>query len=236
MNRRLTLKQLPMQDRPRERLIDQGPGSLSDAELLAILLRTGTDRDTAVQLAHRLLMTESGGAGPGLRFLATATIEELMKIRGVGPVKAAQIKAAVELGRRLAASAVDRRSITGPADIAGMVMEDMRHLDREQFRVILLNTKNHVLAVELVSIGGLNSSPVHPREIFKQALRRSAAAVILVHNHPSGDPAPSDEDVNVTRRLQRAGELLGIAVLDHIVIGDGRFISLRQRGDITGPR
>ena len=259
---------MPLEDRPRERLIASGAQVLSNAELVAVLIRTGSHHETAIEVASRLIgrgataaaggkagaggtagdgagvsagagAEDAGGAGEagtpgaaaaGLRHLATASIEELSAVRGIGPVKAAQIKAAIELGRRLACATASRPAVRTPADVAGLVMEGMRYLDKEHFQVVLLNTKNQVLGVELVSVGGLSSSLVHPREIFKVALRRSAAAIILVHNHPSGDPEPSPEDIGVTGRLVEAGRLLGIEVLDHVVIGDGCYASLRQRG------
>lgn len=221
-----TVKEMPPDQRPRERLISYGAEVLSNAEILAILLGSGTGRETSIELAQRIL----SGKG-GISFLAEATVEELVGIRGVGPAKTAQIKAAVELGKRLASSTRwERPVIKSPADVFHLVGEDMRYLDREHFNVILLNTKNHVLGVENVSIGSLNASLVHPRELFKKAILKSAAGIILVHNHPSGDPQPSQEDKQVTCRMAKAGEIIGIEVLDHIVIGDGRFASLRERG------
>lgn len=221
-----TVKEMPPDQRPRERLISYGAEVLSNAEILAILLGSGTGRETSIELAQRILR----GKG-GISFLAEATVEELVGIRGVGPAKTAQIKAAVELGKRLVSSTRwERPVIKSPVDVFHLVGEDMRYLDREHFNVILLNTKNHVLGVENVSIGSLNASLVHPRELFKKAILKSAAGIILVHNHPSGDPQPSQEDKQVTCRMAEAGEIIGIEVLDHIVIGDGRFASLRERG------
>lgn len=205
-----------------------GPEALSAAELLAILLGTGSAEESALELANRIL------SGPrGLRYLAEAPLEELCGIRGVGLAKAAQIKAAVELGRRLACLGPGFSPVVrSPQQVSTLVMEEMCYLDREHFRVVLLNTKNRVLAVETVSVGSLNSSLVHPREVFKKAVQRSAAAVILVHNHPSGDPSPSSEDVEITRRLCEAGKIIGIEVLDHIIIGDHVFVSLKEKGYI----
>lgn len=223
---RLTMKDMPSELRPRERLLKEGARTLTDAELLAILIRTGTSRNTALDLAAVILANFNG-----LRGLVQASVEELSAVKGVGPAKAAQIKAALELGKRLAADSGEERAvIKTPADAAGLVMEEMRHLDREHFRALLLNAKNQVIGQEVISIGTLNSSAVHPRELFKSAIKRSAAALILVHNHPSGDPSPSREDVEVTRRLVEVGRLIGIEVLDHLVIGDNKFSSLKAKG------
>lgn len=220
------IKELPPDLRPRERMLEAGPGSLSNAELLAILLRTGNNEESALQMAHRLL-TNKGG----LRFLGEAQLRELMSIKGVGLAKASQIKAAVELGRRIVALKGDSRTVVkSPGDVAALVMDEMRFLDREHFQILCLNTKNHVTARETVSIGGLDSSLVHPREVFKNPIKWSAAAIILIHNHPSGDPSPSKEDVAVTTRLVEAGRILGIGVLDHIIIGDDRYCSLKEKG------
>jgi len=225
---RWTIKDLPVEMRPREKMQSQGPEALSDGELLAILIRVGGRSESALDLANRLLAQPQG-----LRFLVEATIEELSRIKGIGLAKASQIKAAVELGRRISLDRGEIRPvIRSPEDVAALLMEKMRFLDREHFQVLTLNTKNQVLGIETAFIGSLNSSIVHPREIFKEAIRRSAAALILVHNHPSGDPNPSPEDLAVTRRLQEAGQLLGIEVLDHVIIGDQRFYSLKQQGNI----
>lgn len=231
---RLTIKEMNAEDRPRERLAKYGPETLSNAELLAIIIRTGTKDETAVDLANQLLsgkgLAAPGGSG-GLPGLAAAKTEELCQMRGIGPAKAVQIKAALELGRRLSGTAADRRTAIGtPAQASSLMMDEMRFLDREHFRIIILNTKNQVMGVELVSVGSLNSTVVHPREVFKTPLKRSAAAIILVHNHPSGDPTPSQEDIDLTRRLVEAGKVLGIGVLDHIIIGDNRYVSLKERG------
>ncbi len=223
---RLTISNMPEELRPRERLREVGPGALSLAELLAIILRIGSRQETALELAHRILLDPRG-----LRFLAEATFDELCQIKGIGLAKAAQIKAALELGKRLACLEPDLKpAIHTPEEASNLVMEEMCYLDREYFRVVLLNTKNRVLVVETVSIGSLNASLVHPREVFKRAIQKSAAAIILVHNHPSGDPAPSPEDLEVTQRLCEAGRVVGIEVLDHIIIGDHVFTSLRAKG------
>lgn len=223
---RITIKDMPVESRPRERLIREGAGALTDLELLAILLRTGTATGSAMELAAALL-----GCFGSLRALVQASVEELSTIRGVGPAKAAMLKAALELGRRIASGSDEMRPvIRSPEDAACLVMEEMRHLDREHFRALLLNTKNQVIARDVISIGTLNSSAVHPRELFKNAIKRNAAAVILVHNHPSGDPTPSREDLEVTMRLVEAGRIIGIEVLDHLIIGDNKFASLKAKG------
>ncbi|MDK2821002.1 MAG: repair protein RadC [Clostridia bacterium] len=219
-----TIKEMLAELRPRERLLNFGVEALSNAELLAILIRTGTKTETAIDVATRLLSKPEG-----LKYLAEASIEELQKQKGIGLAKASELKAALELGRRLAAFTLSRKVIKNPQDVANLLMEEMRCLDREYFRTVSLNIKNYVLAVDNVSIGGLNSSLAHPREVFKDPIRRSAASIILAHNHPSGDPTPSKEDIEVTKRLSEAGKILGINVLDHLIIGDGRFVSLKER-------
>lgn len=225
MEYRTTIKDLPGDVRPRERLVTHGAQALSNIELLAILLRTGNDQETALEVAQRML------AEGGLAFLARASAQELQhSFRGVGLAKACQIKAAIELGRRVALAGDQRLTISSPQEVAGLVMEEMRHLDREHFRAVALGTKNQVLGVESVSVGTLNSSIVHPREVFKAAIRRNAAALILVHNHPSGDPAPSRDDVAITARLVEAGKILGIEILDHVIIGDRCYVSFKEQG------
>lgn len=220
----LTIKQLPPELRPRERLIQYGAGSLSNAELLAIVLGTGTKNKTTVQLSEKLLSHFQT-----LGSLGRCTIEELCSIGGIGKVKATQILAALEIGRRAStASPSERFTINSPEDVMRLLMPDMRYLDREHFKALILNIKHQVLRVVDISIGSLNSSVVHPRELYKMVIRHNGAAVVVVHNHPSGDPTPSSEDIAVTKRLERAGEVLGIDLLDHIILGDGRFVSLKE--------
>ncbi|MDN5347267.1 MAG: repair protein RadC [Clostridia bacterium] len=224
MSEWVTIKEMPRELRPRERLQTFGAQALSDGELLALLIRTGTKKETALDLARKLLSSPQG-----LRFIAEASLEELKKQKGIGLAKACQLKAAIELGRRLAAYMQERISVRSPRDVVNLLIDEMRFLDREHFRTVSLNTKNQVLAINTVSVGSLNSSIVHPREVFKDPIRHSAAAVVLVHNHPSGDPEPSQEDLMVTRRLAEAGKILGIEVLDHLVLGDGRYVSFKER-------
>jgi DNA repair protein RadC len=213
-------------ERPRERLERLGPQSLTNAELLAILLRTGTHGENAVQVGQRLLMHFSGISG-----LHRASFEEVCAEHGIGKAKAAQIKAAIELGRRLIQESPEQRPVIhSPADAAAFVQYDMSALEQEELRVILLDTRNQILQIESVYRGSLNSSQVRVGELFKAAIRRNAAAVIIVHNHPSGDPTPSPDDVAITRAVVQAGKLLDVDVLDHLVIGSGRYVSLKERG------
>ncbi|WP_308634765.1 RadC family protein [Paenibacillus silvisoli] len=222
------LKDIPAIDRPRERMLAVGAEALSHAELLAILIRTGTKRESAVLLASRLLK-ECGS----LRGLVDMSVAEMTKIRGIGAAKAVQLRAGIELGRRIARSErVELPVIRRPEDAANLVMEELRYLKQEHFVCLFLNTKNQVILKETLSIGTLNATLVHPREVFRAAIKCSSASLICVHNHPSGDPTPSAEDVALTHRLMEAGELVGIDVLDHLVIGDNRFISLKEQGHL----
>ena len=221
-----TIKELPSSERPRERLLNYGPSALSSAELLAIILRTGTQRENVVQMAHRLLIEFDGLAG-----LARAGAAELMGHKGMGPAKVTQVKAALELGRRmLIASPDDRPQIRSPADAANLVMTEMSLLEQEQLRVMLLDTKNRVMTTKTVYKGSLNTSMIRVGELFRDAIRANCAALIVLHNHPSGDQTPSPEDIAVTRQIFDAGRLLDIEVLDHLVIGQQRFVSLKERG------
>ncbi|MDP4127308.1 MAG: DNA repair protein RadC [Bacillota bacterium] len=220
------LKELPEELLPRERLYQIGPEALSNREVLAILLRTGIKGENVLTLAERILIEVGGLSG-----LGKLTVHELAQLHGLGKAKASEVKAALELGRRsVSVDPMSRPVVNSPQDVAHMVMEEMRFLDREHFRVVSLSTKNHVLGISPISIGSLNSSLVHPRECFKEAIRRNSNAIILLHNHPSGDPTPSKEDIEVTRRLADGGKILGIEVLDHVIIGDNRYISLKERG------
>lgn len=211
---------------PRERLDCLGPGALSDAELLALLLRTG-DRTADVSTVAASLLECHGG----LHGLARAGVRELELHTGMGPAKSATVCASLELGRRLAARRLHAGSaIRSPADVFAHFHPSLRHVQHEKFIAVLLDGRHRVLREEVVSQGTLTASLVHPREVFRPALRESAAALILVHNHPSGDPSPSAEDREVTRRLARAGELLGVRVLDHVVVAERGFCSLQEDG------
>lgn len=223
---KLMIRDYPTDERPRERMVQSGAASLSNQELLAIILRTGTKSESVLQLSNRVLTTFEG-----LRLLKEASLEEITNINGIGLAKAVQIMAAVEIGRRIGNLAFDDRySIRSPEDGANYVMNDMRFLSQEHFVCLYLNTKNQVLHKQTIFIGSLNASIVHPREVFKEAFRRSAASIICIHNHPSGDPTPSREDIEVTKRLVECGKIIGIDVLDHLIIGEKKYVSLKEKG------
>ena len=221
-----TIKDMPVGERPRERLQHYGAGALSTAELIAILLRSGVAGESVLHLAERLLARYGGITG-----LAQASFAELCQEKGIGPAKVTQIKAALELGRRLlVASPQERPQVRSPADAANLLMLEMSLLAQEQMRVILLDSKNRVLAIPTIYQGSLNTSLIRVGELFREAIRQNCAAIIVVHNHPSGDPTPSPEDVLVTKQIVEAGKLLDIEVLDHLVIGRQRYVSLKERG------
>lgn len=226
VNYGVMIRDMASDQRPRERLMGVGAGAVSTAELIAIILRTGNRGESVLRLAERLI-TEFQGL-PGL---SRATIPELMQVHGIGAAKAVEIKAALEMGRRLLASAPQERpTVKSPDDAANLLMSEMMFLEQEHLRLILLDTRNGVLATPTIYKGSLNSSVVRIAELFRAAIRANAAAFIVAHNHPSGDPSPSPEDINVTRQLVKAGELLDLKVLDHIIIGHQRYVSMKQRG------
>lgn len=223
---RYRITDMATSERPRERLARLGPEALTNAELVAILLRSGVPGLNALQLAQRVLM-ESGG----LTGLHRVSFDELRRYRGLGPAKAAQLKSAVELGRRLAVATPEERPvIQSPEDAAGLVLYEMGALEREQLRVLILDTRNRLVRTREVYRGSLNSSWIRIGEVFRDAVRLNAAAVIIAHNHPSGDPTPSPEDVAVTKAMVEAGKLLDIEVLDHLVVGQGRYVSMKAKG------
>lgn len=219
---------LPKNERPRERMLRYGSEVLSNSELLAIILRTGSKDEDILSLCRKLLREKNG-----LNGLLTSTSEEFMKLHGIGKAKAAQLLALAELSKRFKSyKSGEEYKISEPRAAAEMVMEEMRYLKQECLKVIMLNTKNVVIGYKDVSLGSLNSSIVHPREVFCDALKKSSASIIICHNHPSGDPTPSSEDINVTNRIKECGRLLGIDLLDHLIIGDGIYISLKEKGII----
>ena len=220
------IRDLPVDERPRERLVHAGEGALSMAELLAIILGTGVGGESALALATRLISRYGGLPG-----LARASFTELRAEKGLGLAKTSQLKAALELGRRMLKIAPeDRFVVRSPSDVAQLLMAEMSHLEQEHFRVLYLDTRNRLLGSETVYVGSLNASHIRVSEVFREAVKRNCASIIVVHNHPSGDPTPSPEDVEVTRQLVAAGNLLDIEVLDHLIIGQQRFVSLRERG------
>lgn len=222
----MKIKSLPAEERPMEKGLFQGMDRLSNAELLALLINSGTADKSAIALAEEVL-----GRGKGIFGLRDMTAQELMEIRGIGEGKAARILASLELGKRVSSILPrDMVSIDSPESIAVLFMEELRHLKQETFRILLLNAKGEVISTEIISTGELTSTLVHPREVFRPAVKKSAAAVVLVHNHPSGDPQPSREDIETTSRLQECGKMMGIRVIDHIVIGDGIYVSMMSEG------
>jgi len=224
---RLTIRDLPQGERPRERLKQYGARHLSNTELVAILLRTGMQGENVLSLSSRLLAKFKGLAG-----LGRASFAELCAERGLSEAKACQVMAALELGRRFVSLAPEERMvISSPKDVANLVMAEMAAFDQEHLRVVLLNTKNEVLGIQEIYIGNVNSSVVRPGEVLRPAVRDNAPSIILVHNHPSGDPTPSPEDVAITKELLAAGKLMGIELLDHLVVGSGnRYVSLNEKG------
>lgn len=222
------IKDMPDEEKPREKMMRRGIKYLSNAELLAILIGTGSKKKDAVALSTEIIKNTVDG----VRGLEKLTIDELCMIEGIGPSKASIIKAAIELGNRIDKYIPERYKIKNPWDVYRYYMSDMRYLQKEVFKVILLNTKNEIICDVDISVGSLNSSIVHPREVFVEAIKKSANSVILMHNHPSGNPKPSEEDKNISKRLIRSGNIIGIEVLDHIIIGDGIYYSLKEEGDI----
>lgn len=216
---------LPELERPREKLLKNGVKSLSSSELIAIVIGSGTRNCSALDLAHQILSMDK----TGLPFFANCQPEELYKIKGVGLAKACTLVAAVELGIRVLSTPKDSKcQITNPKDISRLFMDSMKTYKKEVFKLLLLNTKNEVIMTDEISIGNLNSAIVHPREVFNNPIKKSAASIILIHNHPSGNPEPSVEDIDLTKRIVEVGKIIGISVLDHIIIGDGTYKSLKE--------
>ena len=220
-----TIKEIPLNDRPREKMAANCAAVLTDAELIAILLRTGTAEKSAIDIASE--MTADGGLYK--RLAGITRLNELTNIKGLGQAKAATVLAALEIGRRIAsAKPLEKIHLSCPQDVAEFLMPRLRFAAKEQFVVILLNNKNKVIGTEVVSEGSLSSSIVHPREVFAPAILHHAAAIMVAHNHPSGDPKPSAEDTEVTRMLARSGKVLGIPMIDHVIIGDGNYYSFLE--------
>lgn len=225
----LSIKELPVMERPYEKLEAYGPGFLSDAELLAIIIKSGSRYEKSTDLAVRLINAHPSGL-LGLHHLS---LDQLKKIHGIGRVKAIQLKALAELSKRLSKASYSMElNASSPGSVANYYMEDMRHLGREHLKVVLLDTKHQLIGDFILSIGTVNSSLIHPREVLIHALKRDAVTFIMLHNHPSGNPSPSPEDIAVTNRIKEAGDIVGVRLLDHIIIGDGRYVSLKEQGYI----
>jgi len=219
------IKELPIHERPRERLEKLGAEALSDAELLAIILRTGTPGVSALGLANRVLFKFGD-----LKSVAVASLEQLCEIEGIGRTKAIQVKAAFDISKRLSQFRPEEKpAIRSSRDVFALLADEMRLQERECFKALYLDVKNRVKKVETISVGTLSASLVHPREVFKSAVRHNSAAVIVVHNHPTGDPTPSPHDTETTERLKAAGKVLGIDLLDHIIIGEGKYFSYKDK-------
>lgn len=223
---RLMIRDLPYTERPRERLRSYGASALSNVELVAILLRTGMEGESVLEMATRLLSRFRGLGG-----IARATFNELCREKGISEAKACQVLAALELGRRLVSlQPEDRPTIRSPRDVANLLMGEMGFLEREHLRVVLLNTRNQVMGISEIYVGNVSGAVVRAAEVLRPAVMENCSSIILVHNHPSGDPMPSADDVRVTEQVVEAGKLLDIEVLDHIILGQQRFLSLKERG------
>ncbi len=228
-DKRMRVKDLPSSERPYEKFEMYGPSALSDAELLAIIIRSGSRKERSIELAQRIL----GIKKQGIRGIYDLSLGDLKQVPGIGRVKSIQIKAIAELSKRISKyNAEAKIKISSPGSIATLYMEEMRYLHQEHLKTVFLDTKNQIISDKFLTVGTVNASLINPREVFIQALRHNAVHVILLHNHPSGDPTPSHEDISITRRIIEAGDIIGIKLLDHIIIGDGNYISLKERGII----
>jgi DNA repair protein RadC len=225
----MRVKDLPISERPYEKLEKWGPSSLSDAELLAIIIKSGSKKERSIELAQRIL----GIKKQGIRGIYDLTLEELQQVSGIGRVKSIQIKAIAELSKRISKNkAAEKVKISSPSSIASLYMEELRYLHQEHLKIVFLDTKNQIISDKFLTVGTVNASLINPREVFIESLKHNAVHIILLHNHPSGDPTPSKEDILITKRIIEAGNIIGIQLLDHIVIGDGNYISLKERGII----
>lgn len=220
-----TMKTLPKGERPREKLLMYGVDSLSNIELLAIILRTGSKKETALELSRKVLSLNES-----ISFLKDISIEELKSIKGIGEAKASEILATIELGKRISLDTNFYKKIKSSTDIGNYLVDLMGNYKQEYFNIILLDTKNNIIGVKNISKGSLNSTIVHPREVFKEAVKKSTASLILAHNHPSGETDPSKEDIGITKKLLEVGNIVGINVLDHIIIGQNKYFSFKEEG------
>ncbi|MDV4149985.1 DNA repair protein RadC [Clostridium sp. AL.422] len=229
MNNSIKIMDIPQEERPIEKLLINGPEALTNAELLAVILRTGTRGENIISLSTRIISEFNGLDG-----LLEAGLDEITSVRGIKNIKASQIIAIGELVKRINKLGLIRvgKSISSPIDIASLVMKEMVFLKQEVLKLIMLDTKNNIIGIKDVFKGSLNTSIVHPREIFKEALKKSSSSIIICHNHPSGDPTPSKEDINITIRLKECGKIIGIDLLDHLIIGKNQYVSLKEKGII----
>lgn len=229
MQDNIRMNDIPINERPTEKLMRFGVDTLTNAELLAILLRSGTRGENVVSISTRLLAQLNGLDG-----LLNVSIDEISKIKGIKTVKACQLIAMIELFKRFRTlkSQRDEFKISSPKDVSELLINEMNGLSQEVLKLILLNTKNIIIGTKDIFKGSLNSSIVHPREIFREAVQRGSANIIVCHNHPSGDPTPSKEDINITLRLKQCGDIMGIGLLDHIIIGNNQYVSLKEKGII----
>jgi len=227
-SQRLTIKDLPTNERPRERLAKYGAESLSNSELLAIILRSGVKGDTAIDVANRLLKQYDGQ----LREILSADLKELESIKGVGFTKAIQIKASFELAKRIFETDIEHQQVVFPQDVVNIMLPKLKFEKQEKLYILLLTGKNYLLSKKLVAIGGIDYNTFKPKEVLHIAVKYNASSIILVHNHPSGDPSPSKQDIEITRKIIDAGKIIGISVRDHIIIGDGKYTSLKEAGEI----
>lgn len=223
----LKIKELPISERPYEKLELYGEKKLSNSELLAIIIKTGTQNETAVDLARKILSLQGENNTNSLRFLQELTIDDYMKIKGIGKIKAIQLKAVCEIAKRITTPIdLEKNIIRSPQDVAAIFIDELRFEKREVLKVVLLNTKNRIIKISDVFIGGTNSIIVQPKDVLYEAIKLGSPKIILIHNHPSGDPTPSKSDYQITKRIEESAQLIGIELLDHIVIGDGKYESI----------
>lgn len=228
MEKNYTISKIPKDERPREKLLKYGAEILTNSELLALIIGFGSKKDSAITLAQKIIYNNN----KGLLNIVETDAELLKSYNGINDAKAAKILAVAELSKRISRERVNKIKIASPQTIAALLLEEMRYLKKEVFKIVLLDTKNNVISINNVSVGCLDSTIVHPREVFLDAIKNSSAAIILVHNHPSGEVEPSKDDINITNRIIECGKIIGIKVLDHIIIGDGNYLSFKEKGYI----
>ena len=228
MEKNYTISRIPKDERPREKLLKYGAEVLTNSELLALIIGFGSKKDSAITLSQKIIYDNN----KGLLNIVETNPELLKSFNGINDAKAAKILAVAELSKRISRERVDKTKITSPQNISALLLEEMRYLKKEVFKTVLLDTKNNIISINNVSVGCLDSTVVHPREVFLDAIKSSSAAIILVHNHPSGEVEPSKDDISITDRIVECGKILGIKVLDHIIIGNGNYLSFKEKGYI----